>query len=452
MMVMMMRTILPSKLLLCVVTILLQCNANKLLDKRCLSEHLSLAGNLACTVDDAEHDIFEPVTGVTYSRAATDAETRHELHRVSTGGLVMTPAGPACTKHLDYLNDKLCVYSFPDFRESRGVSFFTTPSIAEQISTQVSAIENNISTQPNPDHQHEVDYFDVRALPDKGFGAVATAKIRPGTRITNVNPVLLVHSDNNPTPFDRETFLRVAMAQLPASTQTHFLSLAKIYNDPKVSHQDVVKANAFALPIAGVEHLALFPEAARFNHDCAPNAIYSIDTATLMHAVYATRPISEGEEITISYLDPFQLAKHRSSWLEDAFGFECACRRCSQPENDDVALAEVQEIEKLLGTWDNEVGVVPWYGYSDRAERLLELYERLGLQGFMNTAYGHAALAYNSVGESGRATMYARRALEAARLRHGKDNGSRAVGVWLEFLEGGAWKHWSFRKRVPADA
>jgi hypothetical protein len=446
------RKVIPSNLLLWIATSLIQSSASRLLDKQCLSEQLTLAGSLACTADaTGQQEIFEPVTGTIYSNARTRTEVRHGSHQPITGGLLQTQHGPACTTHLDYLNDKLCVYSFPDFRDGRGISFFTTPPLAEQISVRISTIEHGLTTQSNLDLRHETNHFEVRALPNKGLGAIAAAKIRPGTRITNINPVLLVHSDNNPTPFDRETFLRLAMAQLAPSTQNHFLSLAKIYHDPKVSHQDVVKANAFALPIGGVEHLALFPEAARFNHDCAPNAIYSIDIETLTHAVYATRPIGEGEEITVSYLDPFQLAEHRRRWLKDAFGFECSCRRCSQTDKDDAMIGEIREIEALLGEWESEPGMVPWYEYSDNAERLLELYERMGLHGFMNTAYGHAALAYNSVGESGRATMYARRALEAARLRHGKDNGSRAVTVWQEFLDGGAWKHWSFRKRVPAD-
>jgi len=39
------------------------------------------------------------------------------------------------------------------------------------------------------------------------------------------------------------------------------------------------------------------------NHDCRPNADYHYDPDTLAQHIHAIRPIAEGEEITISYLE-----------------------------------------------------------------------------------------------------------------------------------------------------
>ena len=79
------------------------------------------------------------------------------------------------------------------------------------------------------------------------------------------------------------------------------------------------------------------------------------------------------------------------------------------------------------------------------AEGLLSIYRGEGLEGFLDTAYGFAALAYSAVGEKGKAVEYARKAKEAIEMKD---------GVWTEnwriweglvaHVEG----HWSWRRRV----
>lgn len=44
----------------------------------------------------------------------------------------------------------------------------------------------------------------------------------------------------------------------------------RIYGHKTMRVQDRLKANAFEMQVGGVMHLALFPEANRINHDCAP--------------------------------------------------------------------------------------------------------------------------------------------------------------------------------------
>ncbi|KPI38103.1 SET domain-containing protein 5 [Cyphellophora attinorum] len=359
---------------------------------------------------------------------------------------------PSCTGHLDHIDDKLCVYIHPAFEKGRGISAFTTPSIAREFEKRISAIARERDGRRNASGTlSEITMhpsLEVTALSNKGMGVVATSLIPAGTRLLHSSPVLLVHNIESPRAFEREFHLRTAVAKLPPATRDAFNNLAKSYNNPAVHAQDIIKTNAFAIDVSSVQHLAVFPEASRFNHDCAPNAMYYLDNIGLTHTLHATREIAEGEEVTVSYVDPISPAWFRKSELLQAFGFTCSCHRCANAEEDDALLAEAKLLEAELGDWESDTSDTDSWAYTQKAKRLIELYQTLKLEGFINTAYGHAALTYNSLGDSGKATMYARKALEAAKLRHGPaELGSRAVTVWEEFLEEGAWAHWSWNRR-----
>ncbi|KXS16376.1 SET domain-containing protein [Gonapodya prolifera JEL478] len=81
---------------------------------------------------------------------------------------------------------------------------------------------------------------------------------------------------------------------------------------------------------------ALFPLASMLNHSCAPNAAVAFSASPEHHAplihVLADRDIAEGEEVTISYVDPdggdYKIGDERRMWLEWAYGFKCRCPRC----------------------------------------------------------------------------------------------------------------------------
>lgn len=52
---------------------------------------------------------------------------------------------------------------------------------------------------------------------------------------------------------------------------------------------------------------------------------------------------------------------------------------------------------------------------------LVRLYQDEGLEAFLDTAYGHAALTYNAVGSARGAKKYAKLAAEAAVLKYGPE-------------------------------
>ncbi|GLC45330.1 hypothetical protein PLESTB_000310500 [Pleodorina starrii] len=75
--------------------------------------------------------------------------------------------------------------------------------------------------------------------------------------------------------------------------------------------------------------IGIWPEFALVNHACAPNTTaFAVGQRLLLQAV---RDIPRGGEVTTSYLAEMALAplERRREWLRGAYGFECACERCT---------------------------------------------------------------------------------------------------------------------------
>jgi hypothetical protein len=144
------------------------------------------------------------------------------------------------------------------------------------------------------------------------------------------------------------------------------------------------------------------------------SAQYYLDPDLLTHFVHAARTIPKDEEITISYSPPLQPHAARQQYLLDAFHFGCRCSRCQNGESSDEALSQIAELQSSLDNWgaDSTASV-------KQAETLIKLYQQEGLHGFLDTAYGHAALTYNSVGSVRGAQKYAKLAAEAVVLKYG---------------------------------
>lgn len=118
----------------------------------------------------------------------------------------------------------------------------------------------------------------------------------------------------------------------------------------------IIKLNGLTLPDQrGLQMvgLGLFPNLSIVNHDCWPNC-----TATLNHGnqsavsstlhsplrmeVRALRKISEGEELTVSYVDFLNLSADRQKQLKERFQLDCSCDHCSQHISDDLMAAAAE--------------------------------------------------------------------------------------------------------------
>lgn len=78
---------------------------------------------------------------------------------------------------------------------------------------------------------------------------------------------------------------------------------------------------------------AFFPLQSCMNHSCHPNAkAFKRDEDRDGQAtIIALRPITRGEEVTISYIDEDLPFKERQALLAD-YGFECRCSKCLDEE------------------------------------------------------------------------------------------------------------------------
>lgn len=99
---------------------------------------------------------------------------------------------------------------------------------------------------------------------------LATTPLKFSNVITSYTPAFLALLESELNTWDRETFWRLAIDQLPAATRDEFLSLAYVFGDERFRVQDIVQANTFQVVVGGGNHLAVWPETSRLNHACNP--------------------------------------------------------------------------------------------------------------------------------------------------------------------------------------
>jgi hypothetical protein len=161
--------------------------------------------------------------------------------------------------------------------------------------------------------------FTLRPIIGKGFGLTATQRIPRGQRILTDKPLLSI-------PFadvfgGTRELLRKTWT-LPAAEREELLSLSVNHDKTRsplrlletlwlsksaptkltANHAiiNVFRNNCFHI---GDGVRAVFPQAARLNHACVPNAQGNFHSGLGAFAVHAVKEIAEEEEITISYLE-----------------------------------------------------------------------------------------------------------------------------------------------------
>ena len=70
------------------------------------------------------------------------------------------------------------------------------------------------------------------------------------------------------------------------------------------------------------------------NHDCAPNCAAAIRGGRV--ALTALRDLADGDELTISYVEPRLPYYERRRVLRDSYGFDCDCDRCARERKMEV--------------------------------------------------------------------------------------------------------------------
>ena len=127
-----------------------------------------------------------------------------------------------------------------------------------------------------------------------------------------------------------EDALCVQAAQSAADTLAPWLSTRSIDRDQLELAVRVVRCNCFSIIDSATGEkigTGLFREASRFNHSCNPTCcpVFAPDGSMSLRLV---SPLAAGEEITITYCDPWQARQLRRVDLRQRFHFDCTCVRC----------------------------------------------------------------------------------------------------------------------------
>lgn len=344
---------------------------------------------------------------------------------------------------------EFCLYANRGFAGGRGISLITTEAnylrvkaVGDLLQEYKVSFNKDISSLP----------FHVTQVEGKGDGIVADKRMKRTDPIMAHTPVLLVHrSFKEDIPQSRQqALLDAAVDALPAPTAELFMDqMAHIPEQHRVAA--ILTTNAFQVNLnlgrdvddGSGHHYGAFPEVAKLNHDCRPNAAFYIDPTTLMHITTAVKEIMPGDEITLSYLDPFAPHEERQERAQTVWGFGCGCSQCSASDQDvadsETRLREIKWIEsKLEDSTSTEVstGLITY---------LLGLYENERLYCCLAGAYALAALNFNMLGYASQAVMYAGLAIEALKVERGE--GVPDIKA-MEELQRGPTKHFTWKARV----
>ncbi|KAL8427280.1 hypothetical protein Efla_002718 [Eimeria flavescens] len=87
-------------------------------------------------------------------------------------------------------------------------------------------------------------------------------------------------------------------------------------------------SDSFEGPLLVFLGWGLFRLGSMTNHSCWPNAEFDFPLPRPSLEVRALRPIQEGEEVVVSYIDESLPLHQRQQLLKQHYGFSCTCPRC----------------------------------------------------------------------------------------------------------------------------
>ncbi|KAH8881337.1 SET domain-containing protein [Thozetella sp. PMI_491] len=239
-----------------------------------------------------------------------------------------------------------CVYTNALFHG--GVSFIATP---ERAAATFATLEPMLhGAPPGAAPVNTSTPFDVRDIPGKGKGLIASRRIAKGELLLVDYPRFIADT-HFPLRTKRERgrqLLQRAADQVADPEQ--LLNLARSGAEGAHAIEDVMRTNSFSVTIDDKFFMGMFPNIARINHACNPNAFTRFSEKALSSSVMAFRDINKGEEITLSYTDFGLTRDERQTRLQQNWGFTCTCALCSA-SNKSTAISDDrrQRIREIQG-------------------------------------------------------------------------------------------------------
>ncbi|KAK4184335.1 hypothetical protein QBC35DRAFT_59785 [Podospora australis] len=252
---------------------------------------------------------------------------------------------PYCSESFtDTPGEKFCVFSSSAYNLHSGISILTDPETAAGLALQLNdlslpwAARHHLSPRgefrPDPDTDLPYTLIDI---PGKGKGVVATRKINQFETIMKAYPAVIADNvffpqeegDSGQGNTRARKFFQKALEQL--GDLDRIKKMARSRKGKVHLLEDVVRTNAFGMTINGRDCKGMYPEIARLNHACDPNAFPRFTSKDLAMTAVATRDILPGEEITISYIPLGMPSSYRAKSLGN-WHFECSCGLCQAPK------------------------------------------------------------------------------------------------------------------------
>lgn len=336
-----------------------------------------------------------------------------------------------------------CIYSNPSYAGGRGLVIVTKSWYTKSIQ-QIVHVSNDAD-------EPESELYRVEEIPGKGLGLVATRRLERGEALMREAPIFIVHTDvlrraaAGPGPI--RDLLDLGFRRLPPAARDLLLRETQTSARSKCHRLiDMLATNGYDVGLQGFSgtgpHVGLYPAVSRLNHDCRPNLAYRTDSS-LVHRNRVARTVLPGQELTVSYLDPFLPRRHRRAQTRRHWGFECECRLCSLPGmlalEGDRRLRRIRQLELDMSSWDSMVSI-------DDVRELVRGYEEERLDIKIALPLAVAAENANALGYDEEARAYAARAIEAGLLEMEMEEGGslRTMRAILEDAKG----HYTYRKRV----
>ncbi|KAL5118157.1 hypothetical protein ACEQ8H_003992 [Pleosporales sp. CAS-2024a] len=280
-----------------------------------------------------------------------------------------------------------------NFHPSHGLSLISTGRAASAIAAVLpDARWSGLGSAVEP--------FEVRLIPGKGFGMVATQFISKTTTIL-LDPPRVIASAQLPSFLSQnqgQTLFDQALKQLAEADRELVLGLDKSLGGTDM--EDILKTNTFSCQLHdGAQrdsYMCLFPLVARINHACRPNAHARFIPKTLLMEIKALRDIKPGEEIAISYGRIDLQHVQRQQLYKQGWNFTCTCDMCTASAHDMAAsdqrrarFAQLRKkLENLTPETYNAQQIVGW------EKEIMELSGKEGLDLLLAPDFERLAYVY----------------------------------------------------------
>lgn len=205
--------------------------------------------------------------------------------------------------------------------------------------------------------------YEIRDVPGKGKGMIASRNIQKGDLVLQERPIILlpmVYGDriiilnaiNNLHDDDLQNLLALCDESRLEDYSFISVELNSYLNHPPTQDQvrGVSKVICNRFGDADTCQQFVLVDASRINHSCNPNTVWTFDNSSKLFSVRAATDIPQGTEITVTYI--YDLLRPRESRRAelDRLGFTCECEACGV---DSAMTQYAQDTEKRRNACTN---------------------------------------------------------------------------------------------------